>query len=222
MIPNAVLVTPPALMPIGLSPVKTFLRVDGTDEDALITNMIKAATKRLEAETDRKFVTQTWDIYYDCFPSAKPGNQSNQWWDGTRDGAINQLYPSEGGKIKMPFGPCSELTYFKTYDNDSTPYTMPSTDYYVDTVTAHPSVGLKLGAVWPTTVLRPSNGIVLRGVFGFGVGYTDANNVGATPEDIQEAIKQMVGIMYEHRGDEMPKIPTTVSMLIEPYRSMKL
>lgn len=218
MITKQSLVTAPALPPIGLTQVKTFLRVDGTDEDTQISTLINAATKRLEAETDCKFVTQTWDIVLDCFPY-KSSNKSNDWWDGTRDGAISQLM-SPVNFIELPFGPLQSITSFKTFDDSNNEFLF--TDFHLDTLSTTPKIALKQSGVWPTTVLRSVNGIVIRGVFGFGTGDNNAGTNGAVPEDIREAIKQMVGIMYEHRGDEMPKIPSTASMLIEPYRRIKV
>lgn len=209
MITKSVLITAPASLAVDLTTVKTFLRVDGTAEDTLITSMIKAATKRLEAETDQKFFTQTWDVYLDSFPTNYKNN--DQWWDGTRDGAISEMN-SPCNYINLPFGPVQSITYFKTYDEDNTEYTFTSTLYSTDLISPVPKIALKIGSAWPQTVLRPVNGIQIRGVFGYAT----------VPDDIQEAIKQMVGILYEHRGDEMPKIPTTVSMLIEPYRRMKI
>jgi len=42
------------------------------------------------------------------------------------------------------------------------------------------------------------------------------------PDDIKEAVKQLTGIMYEHRGDELPKIPPAVALMIEPHRRIKV
>ncbi len=201
-----------------MTQVKTFLRVDGNDEDTLISSLISAATKRLEAETDLKFVTQTWDIYLDCFPQTVKRPKTD-WWDGTREGAISQLN-APINFIELPFGKCQSITSFKTFDDSDNEYTF--TDFNLDTIGFCPKIVLKYSSVWPTTVLRTVNGIGIRGVFGFGTGDNNAGNIGAVPEDIREAVKQMVGILYEHRGDEMPKIPTTVSMLVEPYRRLKI
>lgn len=52
-------ITPPAQMPVALDLVKEHLRVDGTDEDNLITLYIKAATARAENITGRALITQT-------------------------------------------------------------------------------------------------------------------------------------------------------------------
>lgn len=222
MLTRSQLVSAPALPPIGLDPVKTFLRVDGSEEDALITSLINAATKRIEAEIDQKLVTQTWSVFLDCFPCKPKQNRFDDWFEGTRDGALSSFFEAIP-VIKMPFGPLQSVISFTTYDDSGGEYSFSSSNYYVDTVTPNdPAIALKIGQTWPTTVLRFKNGIEIRGVFGYGDGYTSSNSTGDVPVDLQEAVKQMVGIMYEHRGDEMPKIPSTASMLLEPYRKVKV
>lgn len=205
------LVTAPAALALAVADAKTFLRVDGSDEDTLIEGLIKAATRRLEALTDKKFITQTWDIYYDHFPY----KMKNDWWDGVKDMAISELH-APSPHLNMPFGPLNSVTGVYTYDESSTEYQFDSSNYVVDTVGPLGRVSLKDSATWPTTVLRPTNGVKVRGIYGMGA------NQAALPFEIVEAIKHLVGIMYEHRGDELPKIPASVSMLIEPYRSIKV
>lgn len=222
MLSNPVLVTAPAQLPLSLEAVKTFLRVDGSSEDDLITLQIKAATRRLEALCDAKFVTQTWDVFFDSTPL----KAKDDWWDGVREGAISEMYvPARF--LNLPFGPMQSVTGVYTYDDANTEYEFTNTNYFADTSGPFGRIGLKTGSVWPATVLRPSSGLKVRAVFGFGAGYIPADDpdpaVESTiPEDIQEAIKQFTGILYEHRGDELPKIPASVSMLLEPYRRFKV
>lgn len=63
------LVTAPATEPVTLTEAKAHLRVDGTDDDTLITSLIVAARESCEHETRRAFVTQTWRLTLDAFPS---------------------------------------------------------------------------------------------------------------------------------------------------------
>jgi uncharacterized phiE125 gp8 family phage protein len=66
MIPSAAisqLVTAPAIEPITLAQAKEHLRVDGSDEDSLITLCITAARDRIENECRRAFVRQRWIAY---------------------------------------------------------------------------------------------------------------------------------------------------------------
>lgn len=195
---------------VTVAELKDYLRVDESAEDTRIAVMLEAATSRLEEFCDRKFITQTWEIYFDQFPYS----QNDDWWDGVRDGAISMLQ-GQGEHIYMPFGRLQSLTSFKTYDDDNNEYTFDASNYYVDTVGPFGRVSLKTGGVWPATVLRPTNGIKLTGVFGFG-------NAASVPPDIKLAVMQFAAIMYEHRGDELPKIPAECMLLLEPYRSIKV
>ena len=315
MIPSAILNTAPATLPVSLAKMKTHLRVDGTDDNAAITLMVKAATQRLEKETGRKFVTQKWDIYFDHFAY----EYQDEWWDGVREGSMSQLL-NYCDSLILPFGPLQTVESFKTIDNSDTESTFSSSSYLVDTVSPLARISLRLGEVWPSTVLRPRNGIKIAATFGYGAGHVDAvdavtsaiwtltfaatptsgniilsyNGTSGTtlaynftlsqllsalqsiggqfasascsgsiaagftitvpgftgteslftrsssldqastltntqahvvavsesnsvPEDIQLAVMGLVAKMYEHRGDEMVKIPSEVLLLIDPY-----
>lgn len=217
-VPKTVLNTAPSQDPISLASLKTFLRIDGSSEDTLLTSILRAATKRLEKLTGKKFVDQTWDIYFDYFP----GKAKDVWWDGTREGAISELY-SPCGIIELPFGTLKSVSGFYTYDNDGTEYEFASSNYVIDNIGSKGKIALKNSTTWPATVLRPLNGIKITAVFGYGDGYIeDPETASEVPEDIQEAIKQLAAVMYEHRGDEMSKIPKTVTTLLEPYMEYKV
>ncbi|RDK01440.1 head-tail connector protein [Paraburkholderia lacunae] len=53
------IITPPAQTPVSLDTAKEHLRVDGSDDDDLITLYLKAATRRAEDITGRALITQT-------------------------------------------------------------------------------------------------------------------------------------------------------------------
>lgn len=60
----------PASEPLDLATAKLHCRVDGTDDDALVTALIVAAREQAENETGRALVTQTWELVHDAFPEA--------------------------------------------------------------------------------------------------------------------------------------------------------
>ena len=62
------LITPPALEPVTLDEAKAHLKVDTTDDDALIERLIAAARARAEWHTGRAFLTQSWILWLDCWP----------------------------------------------------------------------------------------------------------------------------------------------------------
>lgn len=66
---NLRVVTPPAVEPVSLETVKQYLRVDGTDEDALIASLIKSARETGEELARRAFITQTLELILDAFPT---------------------------------------------------------------------------------------------------------------------------------------------------------
>ena len=61
-------ITPPAVEPVSLETAKSFLRVDVTDEDALIAGLAKGARATGEGLARRAFVTQTLEMIIDDWP----------------------------------------------------------------------------------------------------------------------------------------------------------
>ncbi len=62
------LVTAPTVEPVTLTEAKSFLRVDGTSDDTLITSLIVGARETCEEISRRAFITQTWDYILDDYP----------------------------------------------------------------------------------------------------------------------------------------------------------
>lgn len=56
------LVTPAAVQPVTLAEAKLFLRVDGSEEDALINQLIDSATEAAETFMRRALITQSWSL----------------------------------------------------------------------------------------------------------------------------------------------------------------
>jgi uncharacterized phiE125 gp8 family phage protein len=66
---SAILLTPPAVEPLSLEEARDFLRVDYTDDDALIAALIAGARMQVEAETRRALMTQSWRLVADRWPA---------------------------------------------------------------------------------------------------------------------------------------------------------
>jgi uncharacterized phiE125 gp8 family phage protein len=62
------LTTPPAIEPVTLAQAKAHLKIDTTDDDALVTALIPAARARAEWHTGRALVTQGWTLWLDAWP----------------------------------------------------------------------------------------------------------------------------------------------------------
>ena len=63
------LITAPTTQPVSTATAKTFLRVDGTDDDTLIASLIKAVTEKGEELSRRAFITQTLEMTLDDWPA---------------------------------------------------------------------------------------------------------------------------------------------------------
>lgn len=117
---------PAAFTPVSLDEARAFLRVDATDEDALVTRLIEAATAWCEAASGMAFAQRTLRLSLDRFP------------DG--DGAI-----------LLPRPPATIVSAFTYYDTDGALQTWDASDYQADVV-AQPARLLPLpGEAWPAT-----------------------------------------------------------------------
>lgn len=220
-VPKAVLGTAATVPVVSVADLKNFIRVDNTSDDALIAALITAATVRLEEMTCLKFISQTWDVYFDDFEK----KSTNLWFDGTRELPISAALESKG-ELRMPFGPVQSVGAFLTYDDNDTEYEFDPTQYQVDTVSTQGSINLKTGAIWPATILRPRNGIKVEDcVFGFGAAATNV------PDPIKHAVMLVVAKLFENRGDSTSSenfgsagftIPNTAMVLLAPYMNVRL
>lgn len=62
------LIVPPAAEPLTLAEVKAHLRLDATDEDALLTSLLKTAREHLERTSGLALMRQTLRLYLDGWP----------------------------------------------------------------------------------------------------------------------------------------------------------
>ena len=158
-------------------------------EDDWLTLALQAAREYCEGIQNRAYLTQTWDLWLDKFPSRN--------------------------YIEIPLPPLAVLTpitgvYY--YGTDDTMYTLAATDYYVDNQSEPGRVGLNYGESWPSTTLRDFNGVRVR----FIAGVTTAALVNAR---VKHAIKLLVAHWYNNRetvaiGTLSKELEFTVSSLL--------
>lgn len=67
MIP--ILLSGPALEPLSLDEARAWLRLDGHDEDELVTALIRAARAAVEQATRRVLLAQSWRLRLDRWPA---------------------------------------------------------------------------------------------------------------------------------------------------------
>lgn len=198
---------------ISTSDAKTHLRIDHSDEDSYIASLVKAARRMAENHTNRAFITQTWDLWLDEFPTYE-SLQNDEWWSGVRDGKVS-FETNTKRFIELPKPPLQSVTHIKTYDEADTESEYSSSNYFVDTISDPGRVSLNQGQVWPTA-LRPVNAVNVQ----FKVGYGDA--VTDVPQDIIQSVYIILTHLYENRGDAVVKIPSAALALLSPYRILRI
>ncbi len=141
------LTTPPTAEPVSLIEAKLHCRVDIEDEDSLIDSLIPAAREYCETFQRRAYITQTWQLVLDKWPS--------------------------GRVIEVPRPPLQSVAITYTLADGVTTETLDSDDYVVDTASEPGRVVLKSDKSWPTDELKAAGGIVVEFVAGYGDAATD-------------------------------------------------
>jgi uncharacterized phiE125 gp8 family phage protein len=118
------LISPPSTEPVTLSEAKAHLKVDTTDDDALITRLITAARARAEWHTGRAFLTQSWILWRDCWAEC----------------------------VEIPLPPLQAITAVTTFARDGTPTVLDPDSYTIDA--ASQPARIAFGCIAPLNLRR--------------------------------------------------------------------
>lgn len=123
--------TLPATLVVSLAEVKAWLKIDGDDEDDLLTSLIASATAECEAYSGLSFITRNRTVKLSSF---------------------------SGKDVILPYGPVTALTSIEYTDEDDAPQTIDSSDYTVDIASGLARV--RVTESWPYTNRSLSNVVV--------------------------------------------------------------
>lgn len=135
------LITAPASEVVTSAEAKAHLRVESTDDDALIIAYLTAARAHMDGRDGilgRALMTQTWELVLDAFPTAA---------------------------ISLPLPPLQSITSIKYQDSSNVEQTLDAADYVVDTTSESSRVYPVTS--WPSTYSTP-NAVTIRFVAGYG------------------------------------------------------
>lgn len=172
------LVTAPAVYPLSLAEAKEHLRVTSTDENNLLTNLIKAVTLQAEELTGCKFITQTWKAFYNGWPDEY---------------------------FVIPYPPLQSVTHIKykntagtqtAWNDGNSPMTYA---YIVDTDSDPGRVVLGYDESWPSTTLYPSIPIEIQFICGYGLA-------ASVPEDVKTMLKIGLERLYDRPHESYDKL----------------
>jgi len=140
--------TEPLVEPISLTEAKLHLRVDGSADDALITQLIRAARVYCELYQGRAYIARTYELNFDNrFPYT--------------------IYPPN-----PPLCYVDSITYV---DSDGDTQTVTATDYAVDTKSEPGRIYEAYNKTWPSDVRAVNNTIAVNYVAGYAAAFTAAN-----------------------------------------------
>ena len=61
----------PAQEPVSLLEAKDFMRLDGSEDDVLVSTLITAARIHIETTLGKILITQNWSYFLDTWPKTK-------------------------------------------------------------------------------------------------------------------------------------------------------
>ncbi len=211
-------------------------------EDTMIDNLIVTARRYCENITRRAFITQTWDYWLDRFPSKdyleiplpplqEPSVTAGSFviatnyrilTIGTTDFTLIGASANTVGVVFMATGAgvgtgtASASPIITYYDTSDTAAFMLAYDYFVDIKNDPARIVLAWGNSWPSTTLRPFNGVNVRFICGYGA------TAATVPQEIKQAMLLIIGHLYEHREQTTDRalqtVPMAVDALLYPYR----
>lgn len=183
----------PASEPLALADAKTYLRVDTTNDDTLITGLITAARAYGEEYMRRSLITQTWKLAYDGCLLLNPA------W---RLPFVMRAPVA----VALPRGPVTAVISVTAFAQDGTSTTISSSAYVMDAA--------QNALIFFSPVIAQRVEIVYTAGYG-----SSASNV---PLPIVEGMQSHIGAMYDQRGDASSGLPAQSIALYAPYRDMRL
>lgn len=138
------ILAPPALDPVTLTEAKAFLQLDSTFEDALVGDLIKAATEAVEQATGKALIERTLQ-------------QSVMAWP-------------ERGIFALQASPLMQLIQLQSRDAAGVLSVVDPADYYVDQASARI---IALSGFIPPAFSQPSEAILVDFIAGYGNAGSD-------------------------------------------------
>lgn len=133
------LITPPTALAVSLAAAKANLRIDGTDQDALLEAWIRGITEHAEHLMGRALISQGWQTTLDRFPDA----------------------------IQLANPPVIAVQSIVYFDEDGVEQTLDPADYKLDRISEPGYIVPAHNASWPATFCQV-NAVTVNYTCGYG------------------------------------------------------
>jgi uncharacterized phiE125 gp8 family phage protein len=186
--------------PVTLAEAKLHLRVDLSDDDALITAMISAAREMVERYTSRTLIYTAYRLTMDNWPYDIELPRS----------------PAIEAAANLVTGIAYITPRIRYYDGDGNQQTMTyaAGDFEVLLDNNPPLLVLPPSGIWPVTYPLQRGAIEIDWIAGYGSAST------GIPELLRLAIMMLVAHWYEHReavGSFGSEVPLAVDSVLRLY-----
>lgn len=180
---------PPASEPFDLDFVKNYLKVDGSEDDALITRLIKGARSAAEVFLNMALLEQTIQEQIGGFPG---------YW---RRNPLRAITLKRGPAISV-----DSISYYDTDGNQQSfnGYSLRQSQASLPVIAPLPD------ADWPETPQR-IDAVTIE----YRAGFADADSI---HPDILDAILMMVADSYDNRTDSARRYPAASRLKLQAHR----
>ena len=187
---------------LSIVEMRSFLRVDTSDDDVVIYSYIATATEAIKQYLRVGVLTETFVFKADGFAYADADERLIALGAGVHTGSRPYLLGG-GDTLDLPFAPLQSVTSVVTYDRGNNASTYDASNYQVDLQSGR--IYLNEGSVWPSD-LRAQDAVEVTYVAGYGSG--------SIPAPITQAIRSYVEQLY----DGCDGMTDEVKRLLAPYR----
>lgn len=191
--------TAPVNPALSTENAKLFMRLDAsfTDDDTTIGNLVKTATKKIEANLNRSLITQTLEAYFTTY----------------------------GPTVYLPNTPVQSVTSVTQVSRDNNDTVLVANqDYYIKGLNDK-FIEMAGAYVLPAghSVRDKVNDYALKIIYVAGYGANESD----IPEPIREAISRLVLYLYDHRdevviGAAINSFMLGLDDLLSPYKNIDL
>lgn len=180
--------------PISLEDAKLHLRVDGTDDDGLISSMITSARTSCERRMQRSILPQSWALTQSSFRQPW-SEQSGHLHHGLTFNPAWYRARCHGSpdSIVLPHPPIRVVTSVTYLDTTVRRVTLDPAAYRLAVIGEKLALLRPVGAPWPQTAREPDAVIVT-----YDAGWEDPAQI---PAPIISWIKLRLGALYENREE---------------------
>ena len=189
--------TPPAVEPVTVAEAKAHLRVDTSEDDSYIQNLVTSAREWCEQYLDRTLVNTQWVMRFDSFPD-----------NGTEPIQLPRPPMATAGTV-------TAVSVTLTLTSGSTAVFSTSA-YRVDRYATPGEIQTVYAGTWPADRRDDDNAASVTWWAGYGASGS------SVPAVVRHAILMLVGMWFERRmaADSMSggEIPFGVKSLLDSQR----